>query len=340
LAHDQDTWAIQAGLISFLPYIAGILALMILAAIFLSTSKPVWAHKIAALTAVIPLILLLSTTLPIFGVLLAVAVAIALFFLRPADTSLFAAISVAIMVVVDCFVFGGKLTSGSMLGYCPIFGARYYGLGNEIMGAYIGALVVITAIWDAPGKFRAGLILMWAVAGFSLALPIAGAKAGGLIVCAVTIAAYIACGTGRKLTDWVSIASMAAALAVAVAALIALSHFGPATHVGNTMALAKTGGMGTIFSTIGRKAGMDIHLVFHSVWVWVLALSAYGRFRLRSTGVLASVGTAATLACLFFNDAGVIAAAICSLIVWASEFNDIAGAPALKTAVPLEAAEV
>jgi hypothetical protein len=205
LAHDQDTWAIQAGLISFLPYIAGILALMILAAIFLSTSKPVWAHKIAALTAVIPLILLLSTTLPIFGVLLAVAVAIALFFLRPADTSLFAAISVAIMVVVDCFVFGGKLTSGSMLGYCPIFGARYYGLGNEIMGAYIGALVVITAIWDAPGKFRAGLILMWAVVGFSLALPIAGAKAGGLIVCAVTIAAYIACGTGRKLTDWVSI---------------------------------------------------------------------------------------------------------------------------------------
>lgn len=37
---------------------------------------------------------------------------------------------------------GGPLMKRSYLGYDPIIGARYYGIGNEFMGVYIGATLL------------------------------------------------------------------------------------------------------------------------------------------------------------------------------------------------------
>jgi hypothetical protein len=339
LLQREAIWVSQAEMIKYLPYIAGIIAALILIALFAARSS-VHFGKLAALSGLLPLVLLLSTTPPIFLGILALSAVIAFVVLKPVDTAFFAAVSLSTMVAVDLFVFGGRLTAGSMLGYSPIEGARYYGIGNEIMGAYIGSLAVITAVWDKPGNNRNTLLIMWAVAALSLALPTAGSKAGGLIVCAVTLAAYISVGAGKKLTDWVTISGMAGAVGAAVVILILLSHFGPATHVSDTLRMAETGGAHTIIDTIGRKAGMDIHLVYHSVWIWVLAFTSAGRLWLRSGSVASKVGTAAVIACLLFNDTGVVAAAICNLIIWAAEFNGVSDASVSPPAIPIEAAEV
>ncbi len=49
------------------------------------------------------------------------------------------------MLVIDLF-FAQYLVSSSLLGYCFISGARYYGLGNEYMGIFIGALLTAAGI--------------------------------------------------------------------------------------------------------------------------------------------------------------------------------------------------
>ena len=43
-------------------------------------------------------------------------------------------------------VSGQNLIKNSLLGYDPIIGARYYGIGNEYVGILIGAVLVLTTV--------------------------------------------------------------------------------------------------------------------------------------------------------------------------------------------------
>ena len=49
-------------------------------------------------------------------------------------------------VVLDG-IFGGTLIEKSFLGYDPIKGARYYGIGNEYMGIVLGSAILSCAAW-------------------------------------------------------------------------------------------------------------------------------------------------------------------------------------------------
>ena len=83
---------------------------------------------------------------------------------------------------------GQSLLLTSLLGYCPISGARYYGMGNEYMGLYLGAGLIG---WSglAEGIKRAGKRLsppFLIIPGFLLLLifvawPHLGANFGGAI---------------------------------------------------------------------------------------------------------------------------------------------------------------
>jgi hypothetical protein len=321
LLNHNNSWVAQALAIQFLPYIAAATSLLVLFVLMFTNTKLPTAASLVAVSTMIPVTLLLSSSAPVFAIVFLIAIIIALRALMPDDASPFTALTVIIYVTIDAFGFGGRLSGGSMLGYSPIEGARYYGIGNEVMGAYIGALAVLTGLWDWKGEHRTPLIILWIVAALALGLPASGAKAGGLIVCAITLAAYVSMVQGWKLTDIKSIAAMISAIAASIIVLLVFSHFGPKTQVSDSVALAKANGFSTIWQTIARKAGMDGYLVIHSVWIWVLALTSISRWQLHQDGILSKVGTVAVVACLLFNDAGVVAAAICSLTIWAAEFN-------------------
>jgi hypothetical protein len=321
LAQRENTWIAQAQAIRMLPFLSGAIALMVLLAIYFNGRTHTLSTKIASFAAIIPLTVLLSSNFVIFAGFIGLAIVAVAFVLKPGDTVFFTAATIGIMVSVDAFAFGGHLTGQSILGYSPLEGARYYGVGNEVLGAYAGSLAVITGIWDWQGRNRPQLIVMWLLAGLAMALPTAGAKAGGLIVCLVTLSAYVLVGVGKRLTDMVTLLSLVAALAVSIVVLYVVNRIGPQTHISNAFAMANSGGASAIFPTLLRKAEMDVHLIFHSVWIWVLLATSFGRWRLHRSDILAAVGTAATISCLIFNDAGVVAAAICSLIVWAAEVN-------------------
>ena len=86
---------------------------------------------------------------------------------------------------------------------------------------------------------------------------------------------------------------------------------------------------------------MDAHLVFHSVWMLVLTAAAAGTAlnlskrgrtsadRVKVTaGIL--IGALTTLACFLFNDAGVVAAALCGCFVWSDALLMPAHTPMLQ----------
>lgn len=110
------------------------------------------------------------------------------------------------------FIRGSQLTAGllcldvlrqsvwmknSLLGYDPILGSRFYGIGNEYMGILIGSLLMgSTAALDAPGgrgdargrtgrslspRALAAVVTAYAAVAFLLLWPGLGANVGGFI---------------------------------------------------------------------------------------------------------------------------------------------------------------
>src|SRR5690606_15577095 len=81
---------------------------------------------------------------------------------RPAGTGPFVALSLATAAALVADVTqGAPLIKSSLLGYDPITGARFYGIGNEYMGVLIGTtLVGATGLLD---RFPRRSWLRWAI---------------------------------------------------------------------------------------------------------------------------------------------------------------------------------
>lgn len=61
-------------------------------------------------------------------------------------------LATSLLILVDIFR-GSPLMSNSLLGFSPVGGARYYGIGNEYLGVLLGGSVIgITLLWDRIGK--------------------------------------------------------------------------------------------------------------------------------------------------------------------------------------------
>jgi hypothetical protein len=317
LLQRDERWIQQSYTQSLMPYLAGIVAVLVLFAVtYTQGRKKVGAGIVAALTMV-PLALLLGSNIPVTAILLAIGLLIGLKALLPDDTSPFTALSIVIFLLIDSYFFAGRLSGASALGYCPIDGLRYHGIGSEVMGAYIGALAVLTGLWDWKGEHRRPLILLWIIAALSLSLPFAGGQPGGLIACAAVLAGYVMVGKGAKLTQVKTVLAILTAGILAFAILLAFHQFGAKDNVPSTF--VGTGG----FRGILQDAGLDIHVRAFSMWIVILVLTSIGRVQLSRKDTMSAVGTVATIACLLCDSNGAAAAAICSLTVWAGEFNRV-----------------
>ncbi|MDI9449925.1 MAG: hypothetical protein QM380_02035 [Bacillota bacterium] len=221
----------------------------------------------------------------------------------------------------------------SILGYDPVGGARYYGLGNEYMGILIGSLIMGWAILkDAAGavnRYGGWDLLLFLAAGAVIALPQWGTNVGG------TIAAI--CGFGaawlmaRRKIGLKGMAMIAALICAALVLLMLLDSNRPdelQSHIGQTKALINRKGFAAIAEIINRKLSTNLRLLRYSIWSRVLIIgiaamgaslfwpSRYLHWLIRHhPGIVVGIaGTlAATVGALIFNDSGVVAAATCSL---------------------------
>jgi len=324
----------QAKGISDFPIVAGLLAVLIAiySAAILRKGMITRASNVLSITAVvitsiiaIPTLLLFSSIVSYGYSIIYWAFVLLAWRYRSATTNTVLGLAV-VCVLADALAFHGHITGSSQLGYTPAEGARYYGVGNEVMGFWIGATTYICCKLAERPKLK-GVALALAIAVIlALGLPGAGAKAGGFLVGLITLAAALWTRSGRAIKPGIAVIGAVGIVIVGVVALVAMGRLFGASHVTQTIGMAHSQGVGAIVSVIVRKAAMDAHLVFHSVWMLVLLVSCVSSFialrpiwrspDLQRTEVVALI--TATAASLVLNDAGVVAAALCSLSLWCS----------------------
>lgn len=228
---------------------------------------------------------------------------------------------------------GSHLIQSSVLGYDPMAGARYYGIGNEFMGILLGSSIALAGVayqrytqrWLLP---VIGLFL--AFQAFIMASPQLGANSDGMLTApAAFLVTLILLGN-------LSIRPRTVFLVLGAVALAALAFtfydMGRApevqTHIGRAAHQIAVGGWNEGLTIITRKLGMNIKLIRYTIWSWVfiimlLVLSllvyrpvgAMKQLRQDKPYVVKGFGGIITgaLIGLVVNDSGIVAASTTSI---------------------------
>jgi len=262
----------------------------------------------------------------------AVAAVIVLQFLFKNAVSRFAALAVttSVSLVVDV-LRDAQLMKVSVLGYDPVSGARYYGLGNEYMGVLVGSAILgTTALLIIWPRYRRQLLAAMAVYYLGITYlmfsPHGGTNFGGTLTAVVafivTLAALLQIKPKGK-TLLFLFTGLVLLAAVALQLNLSLPD-NEQTHLGRTIILLQNHGWQALQEIVLRKGAMNLKLLRYSQWsrvflaflgvFAVLFFRPYGVVRkLRETYPAIAAGflgiIAGSLTALCFNDSGVVAAA-------------------------------
>lgn len=269
-----------------------------------------------------------------FALVLVLTVSAALFLgacLKPVANMAVIGLATSLSLVVD-LLRDAPLMKASVLGYDPVSGARYYGIGNEYMGVLIGSVLLgVTALLTLAGPRLRRLLTAVMAASFILLIllmvsPAGGANFGGMLsaLAAFLVTAVLVlplrpswrCGVGIMLL---------LSLIGAVAVLINLRIPSEArSHLGRTLELFGREGWQAMVDVAVRKAAMNARLFRYSQWTraFLAFLGVLAVLFFRPSGVLAKMHQqypdlaagflgiiAGSLAAFFVNDSGVVAAA-------------------------------
>ncbi|MGI6604236.1 MAG: hypothetical protein GX062_04305 [Firmicutes bacterium] len=289
--------------------------------------------------AAVPLVFLILAALPVqplaptvaLTVLATILIVVCLRRLTgsPIRTLIATAIITVLLLAWD-IAKGQNLIASSILGYCFISGARYYGIGNEYMGVFLGAaLPSLGYLLDhyqlEQQRVYLTLVLFLLLGTVFLGGNSYGANAGGILAF-VSATALVALGL-RYPEPRIREIVIGLTLAIVFVSLLAWSDWHLATqtsHIGQAVKLVTQSGFGSARDIVIRKLGMNLKLLRYSLWSRVLLMLLitlcslfYGPYRWklkfakeRRLLVLFLRGTVAGIVvALIANDSGVVAAA-------------------------------
>ncbi|GAB6087915.1 hypothetical protein [Alkaliphilus crotonatoxidans] len=277
--------------------------------------------------------LLLTYTL-LIGITLLLTLLIDVLAREPLQAILYATGILVLSLSVD-LLLGQRLISNSILGYDPIIGARYYGIGNEFAGVLLGSSLVFSGAMIEKFKISKSVIVFFY--GFLIILigfPALGANVGATIT---SIFAYLFTylrlkGTKVSLKTLVYIVSaiIAGVFLLAVADILFLSN---ESHLAGAVKQLYYSGPQVLPQIITRKIAMNIRVMGVTIWsrVLLLALAVVGILFYKPIGILKRLAaaypslaigwTGIVAACIVgfaVNDSGVVLAATAAIFLSAS----------------------
>ncbi|TCL65275.1 hypothetical protein EDC14_101723 [Hydrogenispora ethanolica] len=231
-------------------------------------------------------------------------------------------------VMVADALTNGILELRSFLGYSAIAGARYYGIGNEYLGFFLGAYIMAVSLnLERLGRFRAKLL--WVLLGLVTLLivhPNLGANIGGGVSALLGLGLTTYFWLGRRVR-WRELGMLLGGILV-VLLMVGLWDLTlnrrVMTHFGQLIMFIKADGWQALIDMAGRKLEMNYALISSSPWTLVLlALLCAGPllYKFQPPAVAAQfqkypgplrglVGLSWTaLIALVVNDSGIVAAA-------------------------------
>jgi hypothetical protein len=227
-----------------------------------------------------------------------------------------------LMIIIDLFT-GYHLMADSLLGYSSIIGARYYGLGNEYMGLFVGGVLISSGLLlELYGDRRWLVAISYILMSYLSGAANLGANFGGMITASVAGGIsylHLQKGKGRY------------RILFCIFLLLSLIVFldfkgitGPGSHIGQALQRLLKGDLDSITALIYRKVNMNLKLLRWTIWTRVLIgfiislifLVRYPVARLRDFFANRSYLAASfygalsgTVITMFVNDSGVVAAA-------------------------------
>ncbi len=254
---------------------------------------------------VVPLTLLL---MPLFGatniiitylLLLAITIIIicAVYMISGGNSLNMLLYTMALLVLGLLFdiVSGQNLIKNSLLGYDPIIGARYYGIGNEYMGILIGAVLVLTTV--LMEKYRVNKyvpIIFYGLVIIIVGFPRFGANVGGTIT-AVFAFLFVSIRLLGKKIDFKKLIyiGLAAIFAVGLMALIDLFIIESKSHLAGAINQIISNGPIVIYQIVTRKISMNLRLIGSTIWSKVLlsAIAVLGILFYKPVGLIRKIST-------------------------------------------------
>jgi hypothetical protein len=246
------------------------------------------------------------------------------------DPFIFLCFTNAGIILLDT-ILGNPLQKTSIMGYDPIVGARFYGIGNEYMGILIGSIIIgSTSLLTRFPRWRKFLIIfiggLYLITIYILAAPQLGTNVGGTIAATGAFLTTLILLSGRSL----SIKNVILIILGVVAVLVAFMTYDlnrPSwlqSHIGRNTALVLHGGWPVVLDIIQRKSELNIKLVRYTIWsrIFLASLGSLVLLFYRPVGVMAAIRnkypdlfrgfigvTTASILALIFNDSGIVAAA-------------------------------
>lgn len=244
----------------------------------------------------------------------------------------------ASLIVVD-LLQGAPLLKDSLLGYDPISGARYYGIGNEYMGVLLGSsLMGISLVSEADrsplfsGTAYFILPLLAIFLTVVVAAPQWGANVGGGIAFFISHAIFLLIFFQKRINAK-SLATIGLGTMLALTTLFCLDWQRPLeaqSHIGLTARIIRAQGPDSFLAIAGRKIAMNIKLMRYTIWsrVFLTFLGAFALLYYRPPGMIRELtvkyprlkaglgaGLTGSLAALVANDSGIVAAATSMIFV-------------------------
>ena len=279
----------------------------------------------------------ISSTIAYFGlfILISFIIATMLFYLIKTSIGQFlgAALIVNISIIID-LLRGSTFIKNSVFGYDPIIGARFYGIGNEFAGVFIGSGILLAgcllqyykSFAERKPKTITLILLVYSI--FQLAImgmPFIGSNFGGTIAGVVGYFFFFSSIKQRKVKI-THLLLLAFILLIVVSSIVALDLINPSntTHVGKFITDIKDNGLKVLYSTFYRKAAMNLKLIKYTIWTKVLLCIIviitimffkpvrllHGIFRKYKYFTAAWLGiSAGSIIGLIVNDSGIVMAA-------------------------------
>lgn len=174
-------------------------------------------------------------------------------------------------LVTTIVIFGDGLVNGkfqlkSFLGYSAVSGIRFYGLGNEYLGFFLGAYIIVVSL--VINKLKEKHYFQYLIFGLNILLavflahPLFGANIGGGITALVGlgIARYIWLRKPVRFRD-ILVLVLSLLLFLLLVGVWDLSLNGKATHYGQLINVVKTEGIGAFITIAQRKWRMNMNLI-------------------------------------------------------------------------------
>jgi hypothetical protein len=225
----------------------------------------------------------ISNTIVYFGlfILISFIIATLLFFLIKTSILQFlgAAFLVNSFIILD-LLRGSILIRGSVFGYDPIIGARFYGIGNEFAGVFIGSGILLAGcfmqhyksfIERKPKTITFMLIIYSCFQLYIMGMPFIGSNFGGTIAAVAGYFFFFNIVQQRKIKI-VQLLLLGFVLIIVLSSIVVLdlTNSNNTTHIGKFITDIRDNGISVLYSTIARKAEMNLKLIKYTIWTKVL----------------------------------------------------------------------